>query len=113
MTNEEAVNVLRIMASGIELKGYSDHWVLNFREAYEMAFKSLENERAQGEWIKGREISRTMIGNNIEHIDYKDYTCSNCGLVLDYLLYNCDGSAFYKFCPNCGADMRSDHQTMQ
>ena len=63
-------------------------------------------ERPQGEWIKGREISRTMIGNNIEHIDYKDYTCSNCGLVLDYLLYNHDGSPFYKFCPNCGADMR-------
>lgn len=65
-------------------------------------------ERPRGEWIKGREISRTMIGNNIEHIDYKDYTCSNCGLVLDYLLYNQDGSAFYKFCPNCGADMRKE-----
>lgn len=51
MTKEEAVNVLRIMASGIELKGYSDHWILNFREAYEMALKSLENERPQGEWI--------------------------------------------------------------
>lgn len=52
MTKEEAVNVLRIMASGIELKGYSDRWILNFREAYEMAFKSLENERPQGEIIK-------------------------------------------------------------
>ena len=51
MTNEEAVNVLRIMASGIELKGYSDRWILNFREAYEMALKSLENERPQGDWI--------------------------------------------------------------
>ena len=51
MTNEEAVNVLRIMASGIELKGYSDRWILNFREAYEMALKSLENERPQGEWV--------------------------------------------------------------
>lgn len=68
----------------------------------------VKGKRPRGEWIKGREISRTMIGNNIEHIDYKDYTCSNCGLVLDYLLYNQDGSAFYKFCPNCGADMRKE-----
>lgn len=63
-------------------------------------------ERPQGEWIKGREISRTMLGNKVEHIDYKDYTCSNCGLVLDNLLYWHDGSPFYKFCPNCGADMK-------
>lgn len=64
------------------------------------------DERQRGEWIKGREISRTMIGDRIQHIEYKDYTCSNCGLVLDRLLYLQDGSSFYKFCPNCGADMR-------
>lgn len=50
MTNEVAANVLRIMASGIELKGYTELWISGFREAYEMAFKSLE-ERPQGEWI--------------------------------------------------------------
>lgn len=62
--------------------------------------------RPQGKWIKGQEISRTMIANEVQHIEYKDYTCSNCGLVLDNLLYHYDGSPFYKFCPNCGADMR-------
>lgn len=65
-------------------------------------------ERQRGEWIKGREISRTMVGPKVQHIDYKDYTCSNCGLVLDNLLYHHDGSLFYNFCPNCGADMRGD-----
>lgn len=63
-------------------------------------------ERPQGEWIKGEEISRTMLGNKVEHIDYRDYTCSNCGLVLENLFYWSNGSPFYKFCPNCGADMR-------
>ena len=74
--------------------------------------KELEKvmERPQGEWINGREISRTMIGSKVEHIEYKDYTCSNCGLVLDNLLYWRDGSPFYKFCPNCGADMRGDKE---
>ena len=39
--------------------------------------KVLEASKRQGEWIKGREISRTMIGDKVEHIEYKDYTCSN------------------------------------
>ncbi len=65
-----------------------------------------EKKRPQSEWIKGPEISRTMIGNKVECINYKNYTCSNCSLVLDRLLYRQDGSPFYKFCPNCGADMR-------
>mgnify|MGYP003294630615 CR=1 FL=1 len=42
MTNEEAANVLRIMASGIELKGYTELWISGFKEAYEMAIKALE-----------------------------------------------------------------------
>ena len=62
-------------------------------------------ERSPGEWIKGREISREMIYDKILHIDYENFTCSNCGLVLDNLLYHVDGSPFYKFCPNCGAEM--------
>lgn len=66
-------------------------------------------ERPQGEWIKGREISREMIYDKILHIDYENFTCSNCGLILDNLLYHFDGSPFYKYCPNCGADMRGDN----
>lgn len=62
----------------------------------------------QGEWLKGQEISRAMIGDKVLHIDYKDYTCSNCGLILDNLLCGYDGSPFYKFCPNCGAEMRKE-----
>ena len=66
--------------------------------------------RPHGEWIRGREICREMIGNYTEHIEYKDFTCSVCGIVLDRLLYHCDGSPFYKFCPNCGADMRGGRE---
>lgn len=66
-----------------------------------------KNQRPIGHWIRGREIGRTMWGN-IEHVEYKDFTCSKCGLVLDYLLYHFDGSPFYKFCPECGAEMRGE-----
>lgn len=66
---------------------------------------TINNEPKKGEWIKGREISREMISDTILHIDYENFTCSKCGLVLDHLLYHVDGSPFYKFCPNCGAKM--------
>ena len=95
-----------------EQKGYENGYRNGngdgYRTGYEMAKK--ESKRPHGEWIKGREISRTMIGDKVQHIEYKDYTCSNCGLVLDNLLYHVDGSPFYKFCPNCGADMRGGSQ---
>ena len=85
MTNEEAANVLRIMASGIELKGYSDLWITNFKEAYELAYKTLE-ERPQGEWkLHG------MI-----------YYCSECG-------HEC-GESGDNFCGHCGADMRGGRE---
>lgn len=82
-----------------------------FRTFPELAIEPYINaptveERSQGEWIKGREISREMIYDKILHIDYENFTCSNCGLILDDLLYYFDGSPFYKYCPNCGADMR-------
>ena len=66
------------------------------------------SNKKTGYWIKGKEICREMIGDSILHIEYKDFTCSECGLVLDNLLYYPDGSQFYKYCPNCGADMREE-----
>ena len=77
--------------------------------AYEYAGDLLDEmptvERQHGEWIKGREISRTMLCDETLCIDYENFTCSVCGLVLDRLLYNVDGSVFYQFCPSCGSPM--------
>lgn len=103
MTNEEAIKYL-IPPTATSTKLSTQY--LKQKKAYDLAIKALEEQRPKGEWIKGREISRTMIGDYTQDIEYKNYTCSNCGLVLDNLLYHYDGSPFYKFCPNCGADMR-------
>lgn len=62
-------------------------------------------ERKKGRWIPGREIEKVMFNDEISAV-YEDYKCSSCGLKLFRLLHNSDGTAFYKFCPNCGADMR-------
>lgn len=97
MTNKDAIDRLNGMQSRCE-NGYD-------AEAIYLAIKSLE-DRPTGKWIKGREISRTMFGDEVLHIDYENFTCSICGLVLDNLLYHCDGSPLYKHCPNCGAKMK-------
>lgn len=76
---------------------------IGYKKGFEAARKQFE--RPHGEWIKGREISRTMLDDVTLHIDYENFTCSVCGIVLDRLLYHVDGSLFYKFCPNCGASM--------
>lgn len=103
MTNEEAKKWI-IAIKDKYIHGGDEAFDESRREALDMGIKALE-ERPTGEWIKGREISRTMLSDTVLHIEYKDYTCSNCGLVLDNLLYNYDGSPFYKYCPNCGAKM--------
>jgi len=106
MTDNEAIKWLNKNRPCISMTCNKEN-ADNINIATDMAIEALENKRPQqGEWIKGKEISRTMIGPKVQHIEYKDYTCSNCGLVLDYLLYHFDGSPFYKFCPECGAEMR-------
>ena len=100
MTNDEAANVLRIMASGIKLKGYTEHWISGFKEAYEMAIKILE-ERSQGEWAG--------INDYLKHLEeetgerYKvssiydgSIFCNQCWEMTDKKSH---------FCPNCGAEM--------
>ena len=69
---------------------------------------SAQPERKRGEWIPGKEISREMCAGQVLHIEYENFRCSACGVAFDRILYHVDGGLFYKFCPNCGADMRGE-----
>lgn len=89
-----------------ELKNVELGEKIGYKKGFEDARKQFE--RPHGEWIKGREISRTMLRGGTLYIDYENFTCSVCGLVLDRLLYHVDGSPFYNFCPKCGASMREE-----
>ena len=81
---------------------------------------SARPERPKGKWIPGREIAREYgpfhekcdkYSPNIPcNITYENYKCSCCGLIIDRLLYDWKGEPFYKFCPNCGADMRGERK---
>lgn len=57
-------------------------------------------ERKKGEWLPGREVSRTFVGPNNVRIDYEDWRCSVCGCVVEQWW-----KPEYKFCPNCGTNM--------
>lgn len=64
----------------------------------------------RGRWVPGREIGKEMLIDGSTEVVYEDYKCSSCGLILFRLLHNVDGTPFYKFCPNCGADMRGEEE---
>ena len=60
------------------------------------ALPSAEPERKKGEWIKVGHWGRS-------------YKCNQCGNYLDFDGVNA-GRGDANFCPNCGADMRGEHE---
>ena len=84
MNNEEAARVLRIMASGIELKGYTENWISSFKKAYEMAIKVLEGSK-QGK-------CRTC-----RHRDLEDKKCDCGGLERQGCPFPVSDDYFCKF----------------
>jgi rubrerythrin len=97
MTREEAIDVLK--------HNYPSACFTDLCEAVEIAIQSLsaQPERKKGKWIHGREISREMIGDCIIAIFYDGWTCSECGCLVEK-----EREPLYKYCPNCGADMRGE-----
>lgn len=62
-----------------------------------------EADRPHGEWVPGREISQMWTGDKLVAIDYEDFSCSCCGVVVEE-----STEPEWNFCPNCGADMRKE-----
>ena len=67
------------------------------REAEEMAIKALEQEPKTGHWEYVQYDGNPNIGN---------WHCSECGRIVSGAITDCSPVYSYKFCPNCGADMR-------
>ena len=65
----------------------------------------LDELRPKGEWISVEEKDRReseQKGVTIKTLSYRKlYNCSLCG---------CDFNSSFKFCPNCGADMRGEEE---
>lgn len=96
-----------VPSADIDLSDYSDRL---WRKAYEQGKADAEAEPKKGQWIPGKELSREILAGQVVNIEYENYRCSACGIPIDRLLYHVDGSPFYKFCPNCGADMRGEEK---
>ena len=87
------------------------------REAFDTAIEALKNEslftadRPRGEWIEETSWKYKKGGRNsdmkeilgTEWMTMIRQRCSECNKVTMV-----DGSILYKYCPHCGADMRSE-----
>ena len=63
-----------------------------------------EAPRPHGKWVPGREIGQMWTGDKFVAIDYEDFSCSCCGVVVEE-----STEPEWNFCPNCGADMRTQN----
>ena len=83
MTREEAIDTLETIISWEEFGFYEEE-----KEALEMALEALkEPEPIRGTWI-----------------DARDY----CGEFLCSFCHETNINNFYKYCPNCGAEMEEE-----
>jgi exosome complex RNA-binding protein Csl4 len=81
MTREEAIKTLKGEAWSFGSKEY--------KEAFDMAIKALEQEPKTGHWIDITNKNKTVIA----------VRCSRCEKSPKYAIKS-------DFCPNCGAEMR-------
>ena len=106
MTNEDAINTLNEMWERLfaEMRGWifedlkKEGKLDTFKEAHNMAIKSLEQEPKTGHWINAK-VGKLFPSN--------DFKCSKCGNILDFDGVNC-GRGDANFCPNCGVKMESE-----
>ena len=72
------------------------------KEALDLAIKALEEpERKKGKWTYGE-----------DEYGIDGYHCDKCGFFVpwDYTHKFIDFIKDYRFCPNCGADMRGEEE---
>lgn len=96
MTNKEAIDYMNALQAKCE-NGYE-------AEAINLAIKALEAPKSAGH------------NCNEDYADCDQFVCSECGIELQdwhRVEREDDGDIIYheytfKYCPNCGADMRGD-----
>ena len=108
MTTEEAIKILRreieclshtkcedcileVACDPIKTTPYDSEYI----EVYEMAISALSENK--GEWLLYGYVSTKQIENCTER-----YCCSKCHNIISR------DFRYFKYCPNCGADMRGE-----
>lgn len=76
---------------------------IGWTQGYLQAMTELqEKQRKKGQWVHGKELSKSYIGNMCIGINYEDWRCSECDIAVE--TYD---KPKWNFCPNCGAEMQS------
>lgn len=97
MTREEVIDVLK--------HNYPSACFTDLCEAVEIAIQALsaQPKRKKGKWIPHKERSREYIGTVLINVEYDYWICDVCSYRVENV------QPMYNFCPNCGTDMRSEH----
>ena len=88
MTREETISIMNVIVHMLEPQYDTDR----IEDAVETAIKALKQEPKTGHW--------RPVTQGDEVISYR---CSCCG-------YSSKNNYEWKFCPNCGADMRGEEK---
>ena len=98
-TLQDCINYMRYQIKQMEKHPRNYEFNLPYyRKTVELLEKA---QRPHGEWVPGREIGQMWTGDKFVAIDYEDFSCSCCGVVVEE-----STEPEWNFCPNCGADMR-------
>jgi len=96
-TKVEKIHPYKVVGDRDTYSPYNEGWsdCVSLLEQYLEQLPSADPERKKGKW---------------EDSGWKIiYRCSECGNYLDFSGLNA-GRGDANFCPNCGADMRGDHE---
>ena len=100
MTREEAIaNLYMISVAFVEPITKEQRKLIN--DTFDMAIEALKQEQKTGHWEYVQYDYNPRLGN---------WHCSECRCVIVASVDKNDkgGIPLYKYCPNCGADMRGE-----
>ena len=128
MTREEAIEKLELMRQKVDEETYRALILaikaleqqpcddaISREAVYEMVMRADFRDGFTYQMFKDRldkvpsvQPSRKGHWIGIDEEPHEDYECDKCGYVCSTFTVNIKPSDEYKFCPNCGADMRGD-----
>ena len=106
LTVADVIEAIISELNGTSLAGFKNAPTIELRCENCEAFNKTrllipQPERKKGKWIK-RDVSRQIHGISCSAPNWQ------CSVCKKWWFHNGEGLKWYKFCPECGADMRGD-----
>ena len=102
MTNEEAIAIIKSECYVMNLLNLDRTQIIN--QALDMSIKALEQQPKSGRWSRKTKVDTYDI-EGVKTWGIK-CQCDRC----DFTTIVVEDFGYYKYCPNCGADMRGEEE---